>query len=271
MRLLFVGDVFGRAGRAAVAEYLPQLKSTLKPDFVVVNGENAAHGAGITEKICEALLDAGADVVTGGNHSWDQKEALSYIERQPRLLRPANFPHGTPGRGVGVFEGRRGTKVLVMNLMGRLFMDPLDDPFALADRELAKHRLGQTVNAAVLDFHAEATSEKMAMGHYVDGRVSMCVGTHTHVPTSDVMILDGGTAYQSDAGMTGDYNSVIGMKKEAPIARFSKKLPTDRLGPADGPATLCGLYLETDGRSGRATRVEPVRVGGRLSEAIPSV
>jgi metallophosphoesterase (TIGR00282 family) len=210
-------------------------------------------------------------VVTGGNHSWDQKEALSYIERQPRLLRPANFPHGTPGRGVGVFEGRRGTKVLVMNLMGRLFMDPLDDPFALADRELAKHRLGQTVNAAVLDFHAEATSEKMAMGHYVDGRVSMCVGTHTHVPTSDVMILDGGTAYQSDAGMTGDYNSVIGMKKEAPIARFSKKLPTDRLGPADGPATLCGLYLETDGRSGRATRVEPVRVGGRLSEAIPSV
>ena len=271
MRLLFVGDVMGRAGRNAIAEHLPRLKRELKPDFVAVNGENAAHGAGITEKICQDLIDCGADVVTGGNHSWDQKEALSYIEREPRLLRPANFPAGTPGRGVGVFEGRRGAKVLVMNLMGRLFMDPLDDPFALADRELAKHRLGQTVHAAIVDFHAEATSEKMAMGHYLDGRVSMCVGTHTHVPTSDVMILDGGTAYQSDAGMTGDYNSVIGMVKEAPIARFTRKLPTERLGPATGEATLCGLYMETDGRTGLATRVEPVRVGGRLAEQFPTV
>jgi hypothetical protein len=271
MRLLFVGDVMGRAGRAAVEAHLPGLRRSLNLDFVVVNGENAAHGAGITEKICDQLLEAGADAVTGGNHSWDQREALSFIERQPRLLRPANYPAGTPGRGFGVFEARRGAKVLVGNLMGRLFMDPLDDPFALADRELAKYRLGHSVNAAVLDFHAEATSEKMAFGHYVDGRVSLCVGTHTHVPTADLMILDGGTAYQSDAGMTGDYDSVIGMEKAAPIARFSKKLPTERLGPADGEATLCGTYVETDPRSGRATRVEPLRIGGRLPEAVPSV
>jgi hypothetical protein len=236
-----------------------------------VNGENAAHGAGITEKICEALLEAGADVVTGGNHSWDQREALGYIERQPRLLRPANFPPGTPGRGAGVFEGRRGTKVLVLNLMGRLFMDPLDDPFQIAERELAKQRLGTTVHAAVVDFHAEATSEKMAMGHYLDGRVTACIGTHTHVPTADVMILDGGTAYQSDVGMTGDYNSVIGMEKTAPVARFTRKLPTERLGPADGEATLCGLYLETEPQTGLATRVEPVRLGGRLAEVVPAV
>lgn len=271
MRILFVGDVMGRAGRAAVAEHLPALRRDLKCDFVVVNGENSAHGAGITGKICEELFDAGADAITGGNHSWDQREALSFIEREPRLLRPANFPDGTPGRGVGVFEGKRGTKVLVLNLMGRLFMDPLDDPFAILDRELAKHRLGHTVNAAILDFHAEATSEKMAMGHYVDGRVSLCVGTHTHVPTSDLMVLDGGTAYQSDAGMTGDYNSVIGMEKAAPIARFTRKLPTERLTPADGEATLCGVFFETDHRTGKATRVEPVRVGGRLAPALPQV
>lgn len=268
MRLLFVGDVMGRAGREAVERHLPGLRRRLKCDFVVVNGENAAHGAGITEKICQQLLAAGADAITGGNHSWDQREALSFIEREPRLLRPANFPAGTPGRGFAVFDGQRGAKVLVANLMARLFMDPLDDPFAMIDRELAKHRLGHTVGAIVLDFHGEATSEKMAMGHHVDGRVSLCVGTHTHVPTSDLMILDAGTAYLSDAGMTGDYNSVIGMEKDAAIARFTRKLPTARLGPAQGEATLCGVYLETD-RAGRATRLEPVRVGGRLSETVP--
>ena len=271
MRLLFVGDVMGKAGREAVERHLPALRRDLKCDLVVVNGENAAHGAGITEKICQQLLEAGADVITGGNHSWDQREALSFIEREPRLLRPGNFPAGTPGRGFGIFEGRRGTRVLVGNLMGRLFMDPLDDPFALIDRELAKHRLGHTVNAAIVDFHGEATSEKMAMGHHLDGRVSLVVGTHTHVPTADLMILDGGTAYLSDAGMTGDYNSVIGMEKAAPIARFTKKLPTDRLGPAGGEATLCGVYLETDPQTGKATRAEPVRVGGRLAPAMPQV
>jgi len=269
MRLLFVGDVMGRAGREAVARELPRLRRDLRLDFVVVNGENAAHGAGITEQICAGLLEAGADVITGGNHSWDQREAISFIGRQPRLLRPHNYPAGTPGRGAAVFEATRGRKVLVLNLMGRLFMDPLDDPFAIADQELAKHRLGQTVHAAILDFHAEATSEKMAMGHYVDGRVSLCVGTHTHVPTADLMLLDGGTAYQSDAGMTGDYNSVIGMDKKVPIQRFTRKLPTEKMTPANGEGTLCGVFLETDDSTGLPTRVAPLRVGGRLAETVP--
>lgn len=271
MHILFVGDVVGRPGREVLARELPRLRKSLKLDFVVVNGENAAHGAGITEKICMEILEAGADVVTGGNHSWDQREALSFIERQPRLLRPHNFPAGTPGRGVAVFEATGQRKVLVMNLMGRLFMDPLDDPFTMVDRELVRHRLGHTVHAAILDFHAEATSEKMAMGHYVDGRVSLCVGTHTHVPTADLMILDAGTAYQSDAGMTGDYDSVIGMEKSVPIARFVKKLPTERLTPATGEGTLCGTFIETSDRTGLAVRVAPVRVGGRLSEAVPEI
>lgn len=270
MRLLFVGDIVGRAGRDALTRELPRLRRALKIDFAVVNGENAAHGAGITEAMVQAMLEAGADVVTGGNHSWDRREALGFIDRQPRLLRPHNYPAGTPGRGAAVFDAPGQRKVLVLNIMGRLFMDPLDDPFAAVDRELARHRLGRTVHAAVLDVHAEATSEKMAMGHYVDGRVSLCVGTHTHVPTADVMVLDGGTAYQSDAGMTGDYNSVIGMDKAMPIARFTRKLPTERLSPAEGAATLCGLYVETDDRTGLAGRVEPVRVGGRLAETVPT-
>ena len=271
MRLLFVGDVLGRPGRDVLTEALPWLKRQLKTDFVVVNGENAAHGAGITEQICNGILEAGADVVTGGNHSWDQREALSFIERQPRLLRPHNFPAGTPGRGAAVFESAGRRKVLVLNAMGRLFMDPLDDPFACIDRELSRHRLGYTVSAVILDFHAEATSEKMAMGHYVDGRVSLCVGTHTHVPTSDTMILDRGTGYQTDAGMTGTYNSVIGMEPSTPIHRFTKKLPGARLSPAEGEGTLCGTYVETDDRTGRATRIEPVRVGGRLSRHVPAI
>ncbi|SDF54619.1 hypothetical protein SAMN05216241_101422 [Limimonas halophila] len=271
MRILFVGDVMGRAGRDLVASELPGLRRRLQADFVVVNGENAAHGAGITEKICTQLLESGADVITGGNHSWDQREALSFIERQPRLLRPHNYPAGTPGRGASVFKTTGERSVLVINLMGRLFMDPLDDPFAGVDQILSRHRLGHTVSAVVVDFHGEATSEKMAFGHYVDGRASLCVGTHTHVPTADVMRLDGGTAYQTDAGMTGDYNSVIGMDKRAPIARFTKKLPTDRLGPAMGEATLCGLFVETDDRTGLAKRAEPVRLGGRLGEHVPEV
>jgi metallophosphoesterase (TIGR00282 family) len=268
---MFVGDIVGRAGRDVLTRELPRLRRDLKTDFVVVNGENSARGAGITEKILDEILAAGADVVTGGNHSWDQREAMGFIDKRPRLMRPHNYPAGTPGRGAAVFDAPGGRKVLVLNLMGRLFMDPLDDPFAVLERELAKHRLGTTVHAAILDFHAEATSEKMAIGHFADGRVSLCVGTHTHVPTADLMILDGGTAYQSDAGMTGDYNSVIGMNKEVPILRFTRKLPTERLSPAEGEATLCGLFLETDDRTGLAKRVEPIRVGGRLSETVPAL
>ena len=274
MRLLFCGDVVGRPGRTVVAEQLPGLRKRLALDFVIVNGENAAGGFGINQKICQELFDAGADVISGGNHSWDQRETLGFIDREPRLLRPHNYPAGTPGRGVGLFDAPRGRKVMVLNVLGRLFMDPLDDPFACVERELAKQRLGGpkagTVDAIVLDFHAEATSEKMAMGHVVDGRVSLCVGTHTHVPTADQMILPGGTAYISDVGMCGDYDSVIGMDKTVPIARFTRKLPTERLSVAGGAGTLCAVMVETDDATGRAVRIDPLRLGGRLSQTEPS-
>ena len=270
MRILFLGDVVGRPGRNALKQHLPDLRKSLAADFVVVNGENAAAGFGITRGVADEIFAAGADVISGGNHSWDQKEALSFIEGEPRLLRPHNYPKGTPGRGAAVFQTGRGRKVLVINLMGRLFMDPLDDPFQAVEQILASYRLGATVDAILLDFHGEATSEKMAMGHVVDGRVSLCVGTHTHVPTADTMILPGGTAYQTDAGMCGDYDSVIGMDKAVPIQRFTRKVATERLSVATGEGTLCGLLIETDDRSGLATRAQPLRIGGRLSESLPA-
>ena len=271
MRLLFCGDVVGRSGREVVVAQLPRLRRELALDFVVVNGENAAGGFGITEKICAELYQAGADVVTTGNHVWDQKETIGTINRDPRLLRPLNYPQGTPGRGAGVFPATRGRKVMVLNPMGRLFMDPLDDPFACVERELASQRLGATVDAIIVDVHAEATSEKMAMGHLLDGRVSLVVGTHTHVPTADSQVLPGGTAYQTDAGMCGDYDSVIGMEKAVPIARFTRKLPTERLAAASGPATLCAVFVETDDKTGLARQISPLRTGGRLAPHWPEV
>ncbi len=271
MRILFLGDLVGRSGRDAAVEHLPKLRNELGIDLAIVNGENAAGGFGITEKICSELYAAGTDVVTTGNHVWDQRETVSFIGNDPRLLRPLNFPAGTPGHGSGVYRTRAGKKVLVVNLMGRLFMDPLDDPFAAAVSELSSYTLGGSVDAIVVDFHAEATSEKMAFAHMLDGKVSLVVGTHTHVPTADHQILPGGTAYMSDAGMCGDYDSVIGMEKPVPIARFTRKLPTDRLAPANGPATVCGVFLETNDKSGLATRIEPVRVAGRLAPAMPTI
>jgi metallophosphoesterase (TIGR00282 family) len=254
-----------------VVEKLPGLRRDLGIDFVVANGENAAGGFGITQKICDDLYAAGVDCVSTGNHVWDQKETVSFIGGDPRLLRPINFPAGTPGKGSGIYQTPKGKKVLVANLMGRLFMDPLDDPFLHADTLLKTNRLGGNVDAILLDFHAEATSEKMAFGHFVDGRASFVVGTHTHVPTADHMILTKGTAYQSDAGMCGDYDSVIGMEKSTPIARFTKKLPTERLSAATGPGTLCGVFVETDDATGLAKRIDPVRVGGRLSQSLPKL
>jgi len=269
MRVLFCGDLVGRSGREIVLQQLPELRRRLQLDFVIVNGENAAGGFGITRKICEELFEAGADVISGGNHSWDQKEALAFIDSEPRLLRPLNFPPGTPGRGAGLYTAGQ-HKVLVINVMGRLFMDPLDDPFQAVEQALRRYRLGATVDAIIVDIHAEATSEKMAMGHALDGRVSLVVGTHTHVPTADAQILPGGTGYQTDAGMCGDYNSVIGMDKQVPIQRFTRKLPTERMSVAQGPGTLCGVFVETDDRSGLARRVEAVRVGERLQEQLPA-
>lgn len=268
LRLLFIGDIVGRSGREIFAELLPSLRARWKLDFVIVNGENAAGGFGITEKICDEFLEAGADCVTLGNHAWDQKEALVFIERQPRLIRPANYPQGTPGRGVNLFEARNGARVLVMNLMGRIFMDAMDDPFAAADRELEACPLGAGCDAAVIDLHAETTSEKYAMGHFIDGRASLVVGTHTHVPTSDAQILPGGTAYQSDAGMTGDYDSIIGMNKTEPLNRFTRKIASARFEPAEGPATLCGTAVDINA-TGLAERISPVQIGGRLREIVP--
>jgi hypothetical protein len=268
MRLLFLGDVVGRPGRQAVTERLPALRERWLLDCVVVNGENAAGGFGITEAICDELLAAGADAVTLGNHSFDQREALVFITRQPKLIRPANYPAGTPGRGAMLVEARGGARVLVVNLMGRIFMDALDDPFAAADREIEACPLGQVADAVIVDVHAEATSEKQAMGLHLDGRASLVVGTHTHVPTADARILPGGTAYLSDAGMCGDYDSVLGMQKDEPVRRFLQKTPGARLEAANGPGTLCGIAVETDGR-GLATRVAPVRIGPHLAEARP--
>ncbi|MEQ8964436.1 MAG: TIGR00282 family metallophosphoesterase [Azospirillaceae bacterium] len=269
MRLLFVGDIVGRAGREALIERLPALRDRLGLDAVVVNAENAAHGFGLTAKIAAELFDTGVDCLTTGNHVWDQREILSAIDAEPRLIRPANFPAGTPGRGATMVEVAGGRRLLVVNLMARLFMDPLDDPFAAADRVLAELEMPRDADAVVVDFHGEATSEKMAMGHYLDGRVSLVVGTHSHVPTADYQILAGGTAYQSDAGMTGDYDSVIGMRKEPAVARFTTKLPGERLSPAEGDATVCGLVVDTDDASGLAVAVQPLRVGGRLAPAMP--
>jgi metallophosphoesterase (TIGR00282 family) len=269
LRLLFIGDVIGRTGRAAVMRHVPQLRRLWALDFVIVNGENAAGGFGITEAICDEFLAAGADCVTLGNHAFDQREALVFIERQPRLLRPVNYPTGTPGRGSNVFVAARGQQVLVVNPMGRVFMDSLDDPFAAVERELGACPLGIGCDAAIIDMHAETSSEKMAMGHFVDGRASLVVGTHTHVPTADAQILPGGTAYQTDAGMTGDYDSVIGMEKEEPLRRFLRKTPGSRYEPANGEATLCGVAAEID-KDGLARMVAPVRLGGRLRQEWPN-
>ncbi|MDZ4365502.1 MAG: TIGR00282 family metallophosphoesterase [Afipia sp.] len=269
MRILFVGDVVGRSGRVAVNETLPGLIRDWTLDLVVVNGENAAGGFGITEAIYHELLEAGADAITLGNHSWDQREALVFIERAPRLIRPANFPPGTPGRGAALIDTRSGKRALVINGIGRVFMQPFDDPFAIIDRELNACPLREVADAVVVDFHGEASSEKQAIGYFCDGRASLVVGTHTHVPTSDHRILPSGTAYMTDAGMTGDYESIIGMQREEPLGRFQRGYPAGRFEPAEGVATLSGVAVETDDTTGLATRVAAVRIGPLLERAVP--
>ena len=273
MRLAFFGDVVGKAGRKVLDQHLAHIRRDLSLDFVVVNAENAAGGFGITEAVANDIFSYGADCITLGNHSWDQRDALTYITREDRLLRPNNYPPGVeaPGRGANLFTLSDGRRVAVISTLGRLYMDSLDDPFQAVERDLNAMPLGVVADAVIVDVHAEATSEKMAMGHFCDGRASLVVGTHTHVPTGDAQILPGNTAYQTDAGMCGDYDSVIGMGKENAVKRFATRLPTERLTPAEGPGTMCGVFVETDDRTGLATRVEPVRVGGRLKEIIPEV
>lgn len=272
MRFAFFGDVVGRSGRNAIADHLPRLRLELSLDFVVVNAENSAGGFGITEAVANELFSNGADCLTLGNHSWDQRDALTYITREDRLLRPCNYPPGVqaPGKGANLYMLPDGRRIAVISVLGRLFMDSLDDPFQAVERELEALPLGLVADAVIVDVHAEATSEKMAMGHFCDGRASLVVGTHTHIPTADAQILPGGTAYQTDAGMCGDYDSVIGMKKEGSVKRFATRLPTERMGPAEGEGTACGVVVETDDKTGLAVSTDPIRIGGRLKEIVPA-
>lgn len=270
MKILFLGDVMGRSGRRAITDNLARLRTDWKLDFVVVNAENATSGAGLSAAHAKALLEAGADCLTLGDHAFDQREMSQFIEQEPRILRPLNFSKIAPGKGARLFSAQNGRKVLVAQALGQVFMKrPFDDPFSALDPVLKAHPLGGQAAAVIVDMHCEATSEKMAMGHWCDGRASLVVGTHTHVPTADAMILPGGTGYLTDAGMCGDYNSVIGMDKAEPLRRFITGMPRERFTPADGEATLSGVYIETDDRTGRTTRIVMVRNGGLLLASAP--
>lgn len=270
MRLLFLGDVVGKPGREAVLRHLPGLRDALKPDCVIINGENAAGGVGITEAIYHELLDAGADAITLGNHAFDQREALVFIERAPRLIRPANLPPGTPGRGAALVSLADQRRVLVINVLGRLTMDAVDCPFRAVEREIEACPLGRVADAILVDVHAEATSEKQAIAWHFDGRVSCLVGTHTHVPTADHKIYPGGSGYLTDAGMCGDYLSVIGFDRHEPTRRLIEKTPGSRWEAANGLGGVCGLLVETDEANGLTKRLAPVRLGPHLSETLPA-
>ena len=260
MKILFCGDVVGRSGRDAITQYVPKLRAEHELDFVIVNGDNAAAGFGITPQICKDFYDAGVDVITGGDHIWDQKEIVPYLASEKRLLRPQNFPEKTPGIGHHIYTLSTGKKILVLHLLGQVFhKEHTNCPFFIADQILSTARLGQNMAAILVDFHAEATSEKTSMGHYLDGRVSMVVGSHTHIPTGDARVLPKGTAYQTDAGMCGDYNSVIGFKPEAPLERFLTKIGKARLEAADGAATLCGLLVEISDTTGLAVNCKAIQ------------
>ena len=259
MRILHLGDVVGRPGRQLLVERLPELRRRLAADVVIVNGENAAGGFGITAKLCQELYDAGTDVVTTGNHVWDQRELIAYIDGDPRLIRPANLAAGTPGRGCTAVETAGGGRVLVVQVLGRIHMKPCDDPFRAVDDVLARYPLGPRL-LVVVDVHAEITAEKQALGHYLDGRATLVAGTHTHCPTADERVLPGGTAYVTDLGMCGGYDGVIGMEKAGSVNRFTSDLPGPRLEPAPGPAELWGVVVEADPASGLARSIERVRV-----------
>ncbi|AUQ49401.1 metallophosphoesterase family protein [Phaeobacter inhibens] len=260
----------GRAGRKAISEHLPQMRKDWRLDFVVVNGENASNGMGLNGEHAKALLDAGADCLTLGDHAFDQKDMLQAIEKEPRIIRPLNFAKNAPGRGFRLFNAPGGRKVLVVQALGQVFMKrAYDDPFGAVEAVLKSHPRGGLAQAVIVDMHCEATSEKMAMGHFCNGRASLVVGTHTHVPTGDAQILSEGTGYLTDAGMCGDYNSVIGMEKAEPMRRFLTGMPKNRFTPAEGPATLSGVFVETDDRTGAAKSIRMIRVGGLLEQAIP--
>ncbi|MDP3532285.1 MAG: TIGR00282 family metallophosphoesterase [Alphaproteobacteria bacterium] len=266
MRILFCGDIVGRSGRQAVSKHLSSLKQKHKIDVVIANGENAAHGFGLTPKITDEIFSFGVHVITSGNHMWDKSEIIPYMDKVPNLIRPINYPKAVPGKGFVEYKLPDGRKILVINAMCRLFMDALDDPFERTMTLLEKYRLGSSINAIFVDLHGEASSEKMAFGYYLDGRVSAVIGTHTHVPTADHRILPKGTAYQTDAGMCGDYDSVVGMGKAEAIMRFTKKMRLGALQPCEGEGTLSGVIIDTNDQTGLATSITPIRLGGILSQ-----
>jgi metallophosphoesterase (TIGR00282 family) len=257
VKVLFIGDIFGEPGRRALARAVPRLVAQRQIDIVIGNGENVAGGFGITPELAEELFDLGLSVITTGNHAWDKKEILDYFPREPRLLRPANYPSGVPGNGSVVVESAGGEQLGVLQLMGRAYMPTLDCPFQVAKKELAA--LKKRTAAVIVDMHAEATSEKMAMGHYLDGEVVAVVGTHTHVQTADDQILPKGTAYLTDIGMTGPLHSVIGVKKELAIEKFLTGMPR-RFEVASGPSVFCAVLLELDARLGKALSIERIRI-----------
>lgn len=261
----------GRSGRDAVEKHLPGLKDRYDIDVTIVNAENTAHGRGPTIKVCKDFLAMGIDCITGGDHIWDQREIIPYIHDEPRLLRPLNFPEGTPGQGTLLHELDDGRKILIAHALGCQGMKPLDDPFARSLEIVERHPMGRNVQAIFIDFHAEYTGEKMAFAKFLEGKVSAVIGSHTHVPTADAHIMAGGTAYQSDSGMCGDYDSVIGMKKEEPIRRLTRKMSMEHFTPADGEATLCGVIVETDDKTGKARKIISIRQGGLLDARLPDL
>ncbi len=262
MKIIFIGDVVGKQARETLINTIPDIKRKYTPDVIIVNAENAAAGYGLNKKIALQLIESGVDAITLGNHAWDQKEMLSFIEENPKIVRALNYPAGVPGRGFYEFQLVDDRKIIIMQIMLRLFMGlSLDDPFAVTKNFLQKEKLGSTCNAIIIDMHGEATSEKNAYGHYFDGKVSAILGTHTHIPTADAKILESGTAYQTDIGMTGNYNSVIGMDKENPIHGFVRGFRAEgRFFPAEGHITVCGAYIETDDRTGLSLKIEPFQI-----------
>jgi metallophosphoesterase (TIGR00282 family) len=271
VKILFCGDIVGKSGRDAISKYVPKLKKELKIDFVIASADNASGGFGVNKNSCEELVVCGVDVLTGGDHVWDQRDCINFIGDYKKLLRPLNFPKSTPGAGARIFNTESGKKVLVIHLLGQVFIKySLNCPFEMVDELLKNHTLGKDVDFIVVDFHAEATSEKMAMGKFLDGRVSFVVGSHTHIPTNDCHVMPAGTAYQTDAGMCGDYDSVIGMEKSVPLKAFLSKRRTEKMTPAKGEATFCASLVELDEKTGLAKKITPIKLGGILDNSINS-
>ncbi len=258
MKFIYCGDVVGRAGRDAVLKNLPVMRQKYKPDAIVVNAENAAHGFGVTPGICREFFAAGVDAIVTGNHVWNQKEIIPFLDDCQKIVRPLNFPQGTVGHGSCEIELANGRKLAVVQVMGRVFMEALDCPVQALENWLKTYRLGGNVSAILVDVHAEATAEKQSLGYYLDGRVSAVAGTHTHVPTSDWRILPKGTAYITDVGMCGDYNSVLGFEPDEPVRRLCRKYPSERLTPAKGEGTVYGILVTTDDKTGLATAIEQI-------------